>query len=38
MLGLLFLGGVTMILGCGFYEVRRLDIERERERDSEFDP
>jgi hypothetical protein len=29
MLGLLFLGGVTLILGCGFYEVRRLDKERE---------
>jgi hypothetical protein len=38
MLGLLFLGGVVAILGCGFYEVRRLDIDRELNLESEFDP
>ena len=36
MLGLLFLGGVAAILGCGFYEVKRMG--RERERELEFDP
>jgi hypothetical protein len=38
MLGLLFLGGIAMILGCGFYEVKRMDHEREYDNEHEFDP
>ena len=38
MLGLLFLGGVAMILGCGFYEVKCMDRERERNLENEFEP